>query len=72
MPRPKKSIDEKIQQTREEIEICENKLSKLKQVLNELLAEKEEQERQSLIELIKERGLEYEEVRELIRTNSQK
>ena len=72
MPRPKKSIDEKIQQTREEIEICENKLSKLKQVLNELLAEKEEQERQSLIELIKERGLAYEEVRELIRTNSQK
>lgn len=66
MPRPKKSIDEKIQQTREEIEICENKLSKLKQVLNELLAEKEEQERQSLIELIKERGLEYNDVRELI------
>lgn len=73
MPRPKKTIDERIYQTQEEIATCESKLSRLKQSLNDLLAEKEENERQNLIELIKERGLAYEEVRELIiRTNSQK
>lgn len=66
MPRAKKSVDERINQTITEIDACEKKLERLKVQLQIFKEEKEEIERQNLIDLIKERGLEYNEVKELI------
>ena len=62
MPRPKKPLEERIEQTEREIEITENKLKNLKESLQELLKEKEEQEKQSYYDLIKKQVLSYEEV----------
>ena len=66
MPRPKKPLEEKIKQTQNEIAATENKLKNLKEALQELLKEKEEQEKQSYYDLIKEHGLSYEEVVRLL------
>ena len=66
MARPKRPLDERIQQTQEEIILVENKLKSLKITLQELLKEKEEVEKQSYYDLIKEQGLSYEEVVKLL------
>lgn len=67
MARPKRPLDERIQQTQEEIILVENKLQSLKTTLQELIKEKEEAEKQSYYDLIKEQGLSYDEVVKLLK-----
>lgn len=69
MPRPKKSLEERIEQTQNEIKNVEIKLETLRESLQELLKEKEEQEKQSYYDLIKEQGLSYDEVVKLLSKN---
>lgn len=69
MPRPQKPIDIRIQQTREEILACENKLQGLNLKLQNQLKEKEELEKQSLYDLIKKHNISIEEVEELLAKN---
>lgn len=66
MPRPKKSLEERIKQTQNEIKNVEIKLETLRESLQALLKEKEEQEKQSYYDLIKEQGLSYDEVVKLL------
>lgn len=66
MPRPKKSIYERIKQADDDILACEQKLIQLKELKQKLLDEKEEFEKQNLIDLIKRNNLKYEDVEKLI------
>lgn len=66
MPRPKKSIYERIKQADDDILACEQKLIQLKELKQKLLDEKEEFEKQNLIDLIKKNNLKYEDVEKLI------
>ena len=66
MPRPKKPIEERIQQTRDEIATYEKKLIELKELLKQQLAEKDEIEKQNLFDLVKKHNLDYDEIEKLI------
>ena len=66
MPRPKKSIYERIKQVDDDILACEQKLIQLKELKQKLLDEKEEFEKQNLIDLIKKNNLNYNDVEKLI------
>lgn len=66
MPRPKKSLEERIEQTQNEIKNVEIKLETLRESLQVLLKEKEEQEKQIYYDLIKEQGLSHDEVVKLL------
>lgn len=66
MPRVKKSVYERIKQVDADILSCESKLKRLKELKQELLSEKEELEKQNLIDLIKKSNLNYEDVENMI------